>query len=478
MKVCLILSLSLAVLLHSSCSRQLRITADKPVLAQTDFKLDSLPESEINIPVRINLKPIYAMAEKHVDTLFTSPDYPNGWVESGCDTRYKYTFRRSPLEMRASGMALSLGFTGYYRIIGSTRVCVAGAPVSPWTAPCTCGFNESERRVNVSFSNSLSVKPDYKVNLTIKRNEPKALDKCSVCFWGQDITKQVIQGLTEELDATKAALEKNYGTVDLRPRFQELWNQLSKVYSVYDMGWLQMNPQRIRINNIYSKDDSLYVYLGLSAKPVISFERPADQQRPVPTLGEFSRRQGFNIFLDATLNYDSLSNLVTKQAMNKEFNFKKGPVNKKFIVRECRLYGAGNEKLIVKVTFSGTDNGTIYLTGKPTYTRETGILEIKNLEFDIRSKDALLKTADWLFNRRIITEISKYTRFDLRPYVDSAKLSVSQQLNHEWVKGVSSSGSIDDIRLIGIYPTNAALVIRSNCSGNLSVKVDNIDFSL
>ena len=77
-----------------------------------------------------------------------------------------------------------------------------------------------------------------------------------------------------------------------------------------------------------------------------------------------------------------------------------------------------------------------------------------------------LNTSEWLFSRRIINEISKYTRFDLNSYIDSAKLSINQQLNHEWIKGISSFGQINDIQLIGIYPLGQSLVIRSNCTGD------------
>ena len=218
--------------LVSSCSH--KIAPDKPTLAPTDFNLDSVPLSEINIPIQINLKPVYAMAEKNVDTLFTSEGYPDGWLQEGCDMRYKYMFRRGPLQMKVSGTSMNLAFMGYYKIIGSTRVCVMGAAVTPWTAPCKCGFTEPERRVNVSFTNTVTFQPDYKVRLTIKRNEPQPLDKCEVCFWGQDITKEVLNGLKEELDAAKAELDKNYGTVDLKPHFQQVWSQLCKVYNIYN----------------------------------------------------------------------------------------------------------------------------------------------------------------------------------------------------------------------------------------------------
>ena len=157
-----------ALLLLVSCSH--KINPRKPVLSETDFKMDSLPDSEINIPIQINLRPLYTLAEKNVDTVFTSPNYPDDWIQDGCDIRYKYVFRRSPLQMRVSGTSLNLGFTGYYKIVGSTRVCVNGTVISPWTPACKCGFDEPERRVNVSFFSSLSIQTDYKIKLGIKRN--------------------------------------------------------------------------------------------------------------------------------------------------------------------------------------------------------------------------------------------------------------------------------------------------------------------
>ncbi|MET0637557.1 MAG: DUF4403 family protein [Chitinophagaceae bacterium] len=464
------------VLFLAACSH--RISPGQPTLPLTDFKLDSLPDSEINIPVRINLNPLFAMAEKLVDTLFTSPGYPSGWVLGSCDTRYKYSFRRSPLQLRASGTSLSLGFTGYYKIIGSTRVCVGGVGISPWTAPCTCGFNEPERRVNVSFTNTISLQPDYKAKLLIKRNEPVATDKCEVCFWGQDITRVVLNGLTAELDAAKSVLDKSYSSVDLRPEFLQLWKQLSRSYNLNNMGWLQVNPQRLRINSLYAKGDSLYANLGMSARPVISFQKPSEQTVNLPNLAPFSRDKGFSIFLDASLDYDSLSTVVSRLLVNKEFDFKKGPVRKKFIINDCQLSGSGNEKIIIRIGFGGTDKGVIYLTGKPVYTQATKMLEVKDLEFDISSKDALLKTAEWLFSKRIVNEIARNARFDLNKFIDTAKININKQLNREWIKGTSSEGRIDEIRLIGIYPLSKALIIRSNCSGSLAVKVDNIDFSL
>lgn len=462
------------LILFASCSH--KINPEKPFLSATNFKLDSLPNSEIDLPVQISLKPFYSLAEKNVDTVFTSPHYPDDWVQEGCATRYKYTFRRGPLQIKASGNTFTLAFTGYYKIIGATRVCLNGISVSPWTPPCECGFSEGERKVNVSFISSFSVSPDYKIKLTIKRPEPQPLNKCEVCFWGQDITPEVMKGLKEQLDSAKADIERSYGIFDLRPEFQQMWDVLNKVYFVYDQGWLQINPQNIRINNLFARNDSLNIRLGLSAKPVMSFEKPVQQNLLLPDLSNFNPQLGFNIFLDAVLNYDSLSNILNQQVAGKQVDLDKGPVKKKFIVKNCSLIGEGNEKLIIRAEFSGSAEGVAYLIGKPVYDAKAHILYMNDLDFDVKTKDKFLRTAKWLFNKKILNEIGKYTRFDLTTYLDSAKINLNNQLNREWIKGIQSIGNIDDINLVAIYPLNDFLVIRSNCSGNLFVKVGSMNF--
>jgi hypothetical protein len=470
-KFCLALIISANTFV--SCSK--KIIPDKPSLTKTDFRIDSLPESEINIPIQVSLNPIYGLAEKTVDTVFTSPNWPDGWVQDGCATRYKYTFRRSLLQMKASGSLLTLGFTGFYKIIGSTRVCVNGAVLSPWTPACRCGYDEGERRVNISFQNSVVITRDLKAKLLIKRSEPQAIDKCTVCFWGQDVTADVMKGLKEQLDEAKNEMEKNFGSYDLRPKFQQIWDQLNKVYDLYGLGWLQINPTKIRINNLFAKNDSLNIYLGLAAKPFISFEKPHQYLTIAPNLSDFSNRTGFNIFLDALLNYDSLSNIVSLQLKDKRFDLAS---NKYMIIKNCSLYGMDNENLIIKVNFEGSEKGLFYLTGKPSYDPATKMVELKDLDFDIKSKNMLIKTAEWLFSKRIINDLKKYTKFDLSTYINSAITTINQQLNKEWANGIQSNGKMEEIKIVNIYPLREHLVVRSNCNGHLSLKIDAGSFSL
>ena len=463
----------LSIFSLASCNN--RLIPDKPFLSKTTFKMDSLPESELSIPIQVNMKPLYQLAEKKVATLFTSPNWPEDWISIDCASRYKYQFRRGPLQISAAGNSMNLGFTGFYKIIGSTRVCLGNTVVSPWTPPCRCGFDEGERRVNVGFTNTVKVLYDYKINLNINRQEPVPVDKCTVCVFGVDITNQVMKGLKDELDLSKKAMEDSFGVVDLKPHVQQLWNKLNASYDLYGLGWLKINPQKIRLANMFARNDSLNIFLGMTAKPVISFERSTDLMTLVPNIDNSISKPGFNIFLDAVLNYDSLSNILNVQLKGKEFDLAKG---KKVVVQDCRIYGTGNEKLIIKMSFSGSNSGIAYFTGKPFYDENKKLIEVRDIDFDVKTKNLLLKSADWLFNKRITTEIARVSKFDLSSYVDTAKILINRQLNAEWIKGVKSAGSINGLKIVGFYPMTEQFIIRSNASGELMIKVDAMSFNL
>ncbi|MCX8021091.1 MAG: DUF4403 family protein [Chitinophagaceae bacterium] len=441
-------------------------------------KTDSVPVSEINLPVSINLKPLIQLADKNVDTFFTSPNYPDGWITEGCATRYQYTFRRGPLQVSGAGNTISFGFTAFYKIAGSTRICINGNPISPWTPPCRCGFNEPERKVKVSFLCAFRIDPDYSLKMFFKANEPEPLDKCEVCFWGQDITKQVMKGLSAELESARKEMEKKYGTVPLHSYFSNVWKHLTKLYAVPQAGWLQINPIVLRINRLFIQKDSLHVHFGLSAKPEITFEKPPEKNTPLPPLGKFSNQQGFSVIINAALSYDSLSQILNRQLAGQSFEFKKGIIKKQFVIDSCRLSGSGNEKLKLFIRFSGTNKGSAELEAKPHYDENGRILELKQVDVDIRSKNILLGSADWLFDKKITREITRKALIELGPYFDSASNIIQSYLNGEMTKGVHSEGTVKEIKLYEIIPASQQLVIRSLLKGNMYIRMNAADIRL
>jgi hypothetical protein len=437
--------------------------------------LDSLPVSEIDIPITINLKPIFALAEKQVDTLFTSPNYPTGWVQADCATRYKYRFRRSPFRIAAAGTTFSLGFTGYYRITGATRACVSGTAITPWTPDCNCGFEEGERKVNIGFASTFTLLPNHILNAKIIRTEPQALDKCTVCFWGQDITSTVIDGLKKELDASKKTMEASFGNVNIKPYMQQAWNKLNEVYAIPSIGYFTLNPKALRMEKIGAQNDMLSLTIGISATPVVTLIKPQPTQSVVPNLAPAANKDGFNINLEAALQYDSLSKVINGYMAGQRFEMSEGLVKKHVIVKECKVYSDLQDKVIIEVDFEGSHKGTVYFTGRPAYNQDSGRIEMQDFQYDLKTKSFLLKTAKWLFDKRIMSEIQKYTSIDMKGYYDTASKTMNDWLNREWTKGIRGSGSVQNLKLTGVKALSEHLLIRSNCVGKLNVLVSQME---
>ena len=443
----------------------------------TRLSIGALPESQIDIPIQVNLRPFFAMAEKNVDTVFTSPSYPDGWVEADCATRYKYRFRRSPLSLSLRGTTLDLGFTGYYQITGSTRVCVKGTVLSPWSPACKCGFEEGERRVNVSFTSTFTLQPNLVLQNRILRSEPEAVDKCSVCFWGQDITQEVISGLKSELDASKKAMEASYGSINLCPYLQAAWDRLYAVYSLPYVGYLSLHPKTLRMQSIQGKNDLLNITISLSATPVVGFEKPTGSSTVVPDLSAASTPGGFNIHLEAALQYDSLSRVLNGYLAGKRFEVSEGLFKKHIIVQQTEVSGDSTGRMQIRLDFTGSFDGTVYFTGTPVYNEEKKTIEMQSFDYDLKTRNLLLKTAKWLFNNKIISELRSYTSFDLSNYYAQASTALNGWLNAEWTKGIRGSGSVQELKLTGVYAQPEHLLIRSLCAGKLQVNISEINLA-
>jgi hypothetical protein len=384
-----------------------------------------------------------------------------------------YTFRRGPLQLQSSGDQVKLVFTGYYQLAGSQRLCTGTGSeqtaLTPWSPPCTCGLKEGERKVQVGFSARFGLNSDYTVRSEIVPMNPVPLDKCTVCFWGQDITPLVMKRLKSQLDEAGRAMEDTLAARSLRPRLQQVWTALCQAYPLYQIGYLKLNPEKIRISRLFAAKDTLYLSLGISARPVVSQVRSESIQTLLPEISDFSLRRGFHIYSDAMADYDSLSLLLNTRMRKKRIDLEK--LGKYMIIENFTIYGADREKLILKVDFSGSEQGTLYLSGKPVYQENSKTLNIEDLDYDINTRDVLVKTAGWLFNRKILQALQPYSSFELGNYEKQLLDLINTKLNGELYPGVTVNGRVEQISLMKIYTFKDKLVVRFRSSGELSASL-------
>jgi len=175
------------------------------------------------------------------------------------------------------------------------------------------------------------------------------------------------------------------------------------------------------------------------------------------------------------LQYDSLSKVLNGYLVNKRFEVTEGLFKKHIIIEETKVSGNENGDLLIQLDFKGSFNGSVFFTGRPVYNTDKKTIEVQNMEYDLKTKSLLLKTAKWLFNKRIISELKKYTSFEMSGYYQTASATLNAWLNKEWTKGIRGSGTVSELKLTALHALPQHLLIRSNCIGKLSVLVSELN---
>ena len=188
---------------------------------------------------------------------------------------------------------------------------------------------------------------------------------------------------------------------------------------------------------------------------------------PLPELTVCKLGNDFNIFADLILDYDSLSANLNQQIQGKEIKIGR----RKFIFTKGEIYGGGNSKLIVELQFKGTKKGTIYFIGTPIYDVTSHKLTVPDLDFDIKTRNILLRVAAWILDAQITNQLRSVAQYDLTKILANAKTTIETNLTKQVSNDISSVCHISDVNIVAIFPSYENLIIRPTLKGDLSVNV-------
>jgi len=94
-----------------------------------------------------------------------------------------------------------------------------------------------------------------------------------------------------------------------------------------------------------------------------------------------------------------------------------------------------------------------------------------DVTYDLNSKSVLLKTAKWMFDKRILEELRKAADYDLNPLLQETKVSINQQLNTTLADGVFLSGKVDQLTVSNIILGATDFYLMTLVSGDMKLKM-------
>ncbi len=454
-----------AILTLVSCGS---IKPDAPEIAvQETYEIPETKPSYIKIPIKINLKPYFDETDKSIDRTFKGD-------ESQCSgVSFKYLFNRSPIKFKGVGEKLQFDVDGKYSLwINYCAACTDIFASEPYCLTtrvyASCGVGEPMRKIHVGYETRIRVAYNYQLKSYTKLREIKAKSPCKITVFNYDATSRLEKEVKAVLIDLEKDIDKEISSIDLKPIMSETWDLLAEPSDMEGYGFLELNPQAISMDNIVYKGDTAYFNAILKANPKILSQKSGNKVRKLPNLTEYKEREGFDITTDVFTRYDSLSLILTRNIAGTELDVK----GKQVIFDSIQIFGASNEKLHIKINFSGSKTGEFYLIGTPVFVADSQYISFPDLEFDVKSKSALLKSAKWFFDKKVTELLRKETEIDLSPYMDTLKKEINKNLAMELDEGVNMTGSVNEISVKLVQPRADDLHIQIHTLGKLGIKLD------
>ena len=423
--------------------------------------------STVNIPVAIAL----ADVERQINAQVAGLIYEDNTFDNDGDGTPFMTkvWKRSPITVKAG-------------VVQGDSLFYFQVPLKIWAkaGKKVLGFMQSGEttfEIDLKFATRFSLDPDWTVSTQTKAEGYDFVTTPTIRLVGFDIpiTGLVRKAIDGNLGTITQALDKQVrGNIDLKTPVLRAWNLIREPYNVSDefRTWLTVVPRRVLITPLRFEHGEIRTTIGLEGHTLTTIG-PKPAIRPASALPDLTVvptvKDDFRVGIIAEATYPEVAELAKKQLVGKAFSFKNGAYS--VTVTDIDLYGQ-NDNLIIKAGITGSVTGDIYLRGQPYYDPQTKSVALKNLTYDLDTRNLLQKAASWLLQSTLTKTMEKNMAFPIGDQIDGIRQSVQERLaNYTLAKGVTLKGKIDEVRPDLVYLTPTAIVAVVYAHGKVDVKV-------
>lgn len=418
--------------------------------------------SEIIAPVRISLRGLENSIDKNLRNLLYED---NDLSDDNLEIK---VWKKDKVKISATGNVLSysIPLKIWLRTELSVGAFSLGEP------------KEAQFSLIVRFKSRVNIDKNWKVETITQEDGFEWIDEPSLKLAGIEfsiaplasgIVKKQLKNFAPRIDEEAA---KN---LNIRDRISTAWKDLQipmKVSSNPET-WMKIVPASISVAPIKGNSESISTVLGIKAFTETSIgERPqVTRVRALPELA-FNDYPGgfFSISLVADIPYEKATVLVAQSLVGQEYTFgKKG--KKKITIRDLEIF-PGKGKLVVKTQVEGSLNGTLYLTGVPYFDPQSEKLIMKNLDFDLDTRNKVLKSANWLVHGLFLKKLEPYFQYDLSQQLAENRQVVASAVNNRNIGDhILLQGQLDRLNPEKVFLTEGSIKALISASGKLNLEI-------
>ncbi|MDQ3073955.1 MAG: DUF4403 family protein, partial [Bacteroidota bacterium] len=187
----------------------------------------------------------------------------------------------------------------------------------------------------------------------------------------------------------------------------------------------------------------------------------------------------FEIGVVSDISYQKATQLLKESMTGETYTFEDGKYA--ITVNDIELYGSG-DKLHIRMNVDGQPRkgklvqGTVYLSGIPYYDSVTSSVRMRDMQYDVKSKNVLVKAASWMLDVGFDRKVQEFSYFPLGEYLSDAKKMLQDGLNENGriSENVFMRGTVTHVQPEGLYLTPTGVKVVVLAKGSILIDVDKL----
>ncbi len=339
-------------------------------------------------------------------------------------------------------------------------------------------YYEVSGELSMSFSTGVNISPNWDIATYTRISSYEWITKPVLKIVGVDVPISSILDIALKTcpNLINKQIDKSISdAVELKKIAGDSWSQVQEpmLISEENVTWLVIKPMEVFCSPMSTKNNNIQFTIGFKSfiDCIIGIKPSKTVKSALPTLTISPKLD--KSFL---INYNvDVSNTFIKDIAKKELIGQKFEQGKKYIKIDDIDFFGKNGKMVFVLTVSGSVKGVIYFTGVPFYNKDTRTIEIKESDFELSTKNVLVKSANWLVHGTILNKMEPYLKFPVSSYIDTMKTDVNKQIgNYEIQKGIFLKGNVSDVNIKEIFILPENLKLSGTVKGNADLFINGL----
>ncbi|HLN52847.1 MAG TPA: DUF4403 family protein [Lentimicrobium sp.] len=450
------------------------VKVQKPAEVYLPGKFSS-QQSTLNLTIRSDIKTIQKDLNKKLTGLIMED---NSLENNGGDNVMFKAWKQSDIVLDIDGNTLS------YKVPLKTWIN-AGFNITKFGITLK-DYHEFNGAIQLNLKTDLTLNPDWTITTKTTSEGYEWLSTPTIRIAGYDFSIKFVADIIMQ-----ASLKKIGSLIDetikedlsFRPYAVKGWDALNNPFKINDQYniWLKVQPDKI-ISSRLSADKGVIkhgvgvtgsILLSIGHNDILADAVNTTVTKPLPDI-LFGKVPEGNSQLHAyfTVGFDEINKSAEIYLKGKKFSQGRKHVN----IEAVKIYGnEGN--LVAETTLSGSFNGTIYFKGIPAYRQQDSSLVVNDFDYDLSTKNFLIKSASWLYQDGFRKMIAKELAWNIGKEMKMVKSVINQNLKSFKVQdGLLLTGNVDEIYPGKIQITSKGIISEVVATGKIGLVVESINF--